>query len=471
MRIHSPLSTVYLFLLLSLILLSPSYMQALGQAGFNVYPEKLSGNVIRVGATVSLSGEYSIEGSASLCGLKAAIDWVNSKGGVEVGGLRYMLQLVYQDDGSDPSKVKRLYQALAEEGVSFYISPYGSYLLEAAEAGIRGYPAIMYSYTPVPDRVFKSTLGDFIVSVASSLDSRADTVTSMIAEVDPAAGIGVFYIDNPYGVEYLSHITSLAEDRMLRVVYQRDYGMVEEVTDAIYSIKANKPDVLILVPQSISDSSRMTKAIYEEGVSLKLLVIDGVASFPIFYTNLSAVAAENIAGISEWEPGKGLYNPQAAASLGVEWYGPSEEEILEYHRKHCIIQPNWISMGAAASIILLAKALEDSGSLKFIDVKDAITRMSIMTFYGLFDVDEEGKQVGHKPVIIQWREGDKTIVYPESLRESKLSYPASNWWRPPTPTSRETVLEEERGLNLGLPIIAAILAVILIVIVIVARRR
>jgi hypothetical protein len=35
---------------------------------------------------------------------------------------------------------------------------------------------------------------------------------------------------------------------------------------------------------------------------------------------------------------------------------------------------------------------------------------------GRFKVDEKGRQIGHNPILIQWQNGVKEIVYPTKLQ-------------------------------------------------------
>jgi len=39
-----------------------------------------------------------------------------------------------------------------------------------------------------------------------------------------------------------------------------------------------------------------------------------------------------------------------------------------------------------------------------------------VTIIGRFRVDETGKQIGHNPIIIQWQQGKKEIVYPLNMQ-------------------------------------------------------
>ncbi len=59
--------------------------------------EKFAGT-IKIGASLSLTGRYSTEGTRTLAGALAVVEWINDNGGVEIGGKRYKLELIYYDD-------------------------------------------------------------------------------------------------------------------------------------------------------------------------------------------------------------------------------------------------------------------------------------------------------------------------------------------------------------------------------------
>jgi branched-chain amino acid transport system substrate-binding protein len=39
-----------------------------------------------------------------------------------------------------------------------------------------------------------------------------------------------------------------------------------------------------------------------------------------------------------------------------------------------------------------------------------------VTVIGRFKVDSTGKQIGHNPILVQWQDGNKEIVYPTKMR-------------------------------------------------------
>ena len=46
-----------------------------------------------------------------------------------------------------------------------------------------------------------------------------------------------------------------------------------------------------------------------------------------------------------------------------------------------------------------------------------------MSFYGGWDVNDDGMQVGHDMVDVQWQNGKRVIVYPDSAQTGKLVFP------------------------------------------------
>src|SRR5687768_8583121 len=69
-------------------------------------------DTIVFGATVSITGKTAREGRFALDGYEFAIDTINARGGVRVGGRTYRLALRYYNDGSDPQRAAALYEKL-----------------------------------------------------------------------------------------------------------------------------------------------------------------------------------------------------------------------------------------------------------------------------------------------------------------------------------------------------------------------
>jgi len=111
-------------LLVQLVLLQAALPASAQEVELKFYPEEVEGDYFEVGFSVSLTGSLGEFGSEALCALKAAVDWVNDRGGVFVKGIRYYVRLVYADDGSSHGeRLLAVYEALYDRGVNLLLSP------------------------------------------------------------------------------------------------------------------------------------------------------------------------------------------------------------------------------------------------------------------------------------------------------------------------------------------------------------
>src|SRR5207245_1236392 len=72
-------------------------------------------NTIKLGFTISLTGQFNVEGTNSLRGIQTATQWLNDHGGVTVGGKSYNITLDYYDDQSQTSQIAPLYTRIVQQ--------------------------------------------------------------------------------------------------------------------------------------------------------------------------------------------------------------------------------------------------------------------------------------------------------------------------------------------------------------------
>ena len=77
------------------------------------------GDTIVLGAAVSLTGKYSVNGKNTKDGYDLGVKRVNQMGGVKLGGKSRQLKVVYYDDESTPARAAQLTERLiSQDGVS-----------------------------------------------------------------------------------------------------------------------------------------------------------------------------------------------------------------------------------------------------------------------------------------------------------------------------------------------------------------
>ena len=82
-----------------------------------------------------------------------------------------------------------------------------------------------------------------------------------------------------------------------------------------------------------------------------------------------------------------------------------------------------IAAEAGASVLAVVLAMEKADSVDSPAVRDSLDALTFMSFYGSWDVDETGLQVGHSMVDVQWQDGERKIVWPPEAKTAELRCP------------------------------------------------
>ena len=105
---------------------------ALAFASISTSFAKVEGEYIVLGAAVSLTGKYSTNGKHTQNGYNLAVERINSKGGVTVGGKSYKFEIIYYDDESNSKRAAQLAERLIkQDGIKYMLGPYSSGLTKA----------------------------------------------------------------------------------------------------------------------------------------------------------------------------------------------------------------------------------------------------------------------------------------------------------------------------------------------------
>ncbi len=397
--------------------------------------EEAVGRIV-IGMPISLSGKYATEGTQALVGALAAVMWINDNGGVVVKGKRYLVELKYYDDESSPERVTSLVERLITvDGVKFMLAPYGSGFTMRAAPIADQYGVIMVSHGGASDKIFMQGYR-YVVQVLTPASRYFTSVLDMVRELDPEARrVAILYKEHEFSRMVAEGARRYAEELGFEVVFFRSYPKdITDFTPLLRELAAARPDV-ILVASHFQDGQLCAKQMAELGVNAKLIAITVAPALPKFYEVLGNLA-EGIVYPAQWEVGV-RYSPDNVPE-GYEWYGPTQEEFLEYFRRaaeelrakgiKAPDKPSYHAAEAAAAVLFIVKAIERAQSLNPDDVREAMNELKLYTFFGKIRIDPEtGLQVGHEMVVGQWQGGRKVIIWPPEAATGKPYYPIPTW--------------------------------------------
>jgi branched-chain amino acid transport system substrate-binding protein len=181
----------------------------------------------------------------------------------------------------------------------------------------------------------------------------------------------------------------------------------------INKIQANTPDA-ILGGGHLVDGTSFAKSLYEKKIPVKFVSLLVAPPEPTFADIGDAALA--IVGPSQWET-QVTFSADAAKAANLPYYGTSVKDFISGYTAKYNAPPSYHSAGGYATGLILQKAIEDANSVDPAQIKAALDKMNVMTFYGVVqfstDAKTHGKQVAHTMVYMQWQKDASGKLVPQ----------------------------------------------------------
>ncbi len=180
---------------------------------------------IKVGFTISLTGTFNVEGTNSLNGIKTAANWINSHGGVSVGGKSYNISLDFYDDQSGPAgNIGTLYtKIIQQDGAQFLLAPYSSGLTTAAAPTADQYDRVMLSHGGSSDIIWTQTSRRNLVEVLSPASIYLKGAIDWLKLNHPSDKIAALYASDSFSSFATQAAIGYAVSQGFTVVYNQSY--------------------------------------------------------------------------------------------------------------------------------------------------------------------------------------------------------------------------------------------------------
>ena len=362
---------------------------------------------LKIGASISLTGEYAALGVNTQRGYQLCVKQVNERGGV----LGRRLEFVVYDDQSQPGTAVRLYEKLiTQDKAALVIGPYSSAITEAVANVTEKYKMPMVAPNATTTSIFKKGR-QYIFMVGSPAETYLEGLIDMAAR-NGLRTVALINEDTLFPKATVDGTTALATRHRMRVVFKEAYPKgTTDFSALLTKVRAANPDVLGAATY-FDDAVAITRQMKELNVNPKMYGVTVGGDLPKFY-ELLGKNAEFIYGATQWEP---------------ELPYPGAREFVEaYHQAFSGASPSYHSAAAYGGCQILADAIKRVGSLDGDKIRDDLLRLQTRTVYGDYKVDRTGFQLAHKMVMFQWQDGKKAIVWPETLAAAKARFPMPVW--------------------------------------------
>jgi branched-chain amino acid transport system substrate-binding protein len=376
---------------------------------------------IRIGASVSQTGAYGLLGQNQLRGYRLCVKHTNAKGGLLGRGL----ELIAEDDRSDPATGARIYDKLiTQTKVEAVIGPYSSPITEAVADVTEKHRMPLVAPAAATSSIFRKGR-KFIFMVPSRAEVYFEGLIDMAARRGLKT-VAVIHEDTLFPRASAQGAVELAKKRGLSVVLVEAYPKGATDFSAILArVRTANPDVLAAATY-FEDAVAITAQLKASSVNPRMFAVTVGADLPKFYEVLGP-SADFVYGVAAWEPQlMALLRGGVLVPIGRRY--PGAREFVESHRKEFPgADLSYHSAAGYAGCQVLVEAIRSAGALDGDKVRAAILGMSLNTVYGAFKVDPDGIQTAHTMLTFQWQDGRKVIVWPDELAPGKPRFPTPPW--------------------------------------------
>ena len=371
-------------------------------------------NVIRFGASLSLTGKFSDNARLTKDGYDFYVRHANQKGGITVGGTKYRVEIKYYDDQSDTTIATRLVEKLiVEDNIKFILGPYSSTITLPVSKVIERHQVPMVEAHGASTPIFEQG-NKYVFGTLNTVEQYFEAVLRMAAAATPKPKTMAVLNENLLFPQLsVDAAVKVAKELGIDVVYNQKYPSgIKDLSSELAVIRSKNPDIL-LGSGYVGDMMLLARQANELGVKPRLFGMALGPTHPRFVESLGAVA-DGIVEPVQWAP---------TMPWKDEMFGWTAREYAELFKKEFGYEPDYHPPQSTAALQVFHRAIEKAGSLDPQKVRDAIAQTNLMTAYGPVKFNEKGINVGKSMAVVQIQGGKPRVVWPVAGSEGPLVYP------------------------------------------------
>jgi len=324
---------------------------------------------LNIGLVESLSGGDAFTGIEALNGAKMAVEEINSAGGIVVDGDRYLLNLIAEDGGGDPTvAVNAMNLLITQYNVVAVIGDTKSGVTRAmipvAEQNkiplITGISAIKELTNPGNQWFFRTN---------NHAGIEADAFVKFIVDVRGHRNVAVIAINDDFGqgsaqtyVDVLKKFNGNVKGPYFYDTDQTDFSSI------IINVKNDNPDAILMISNEVT-GALLVKQMRQQSITVEIFGT-GTAGTPQ-WNAAAGTAAEGIYVISGYDVNLNTTGNAQFVANYRRLYGNTELPLPGDYAAHEYV-----------NVYVIAEAIKRAQSINPSDIRDAMTRTDMDTIVG-----------------------------------------------------------------------------------------
>jgi branched-chain amino acid transport system substrate-binding protein len=378
---------------------------------------KASGEPIKVGASLPLTGEFSEPGKAAKQGYEVWEATVNDSGGLIDGR---PVKMVIKDDQSNQNTIVSDYNALiSQDKVDLLLGTFSSLLnLPASTVAERNRMLYVEPAGGAPelfDRGFKFLFFAQQATADKQGEVWANYITDLPENERPKTA-AYPTLDDPFAQPTSEGIEKIFKAAGIKTVYRETYTIDNPNLDGIASaMKSRNPDVVV------------NGATFEDGVGMVRALLKAGFTPKILYQTTAPSLGDQFSKAVGKDATEGIFY---AVSHSKEATTPGNEEfVAKYQEMFGGTEVPEDAADAYATAQVLQAAVKGVGTIerqRQLELADWLRENEVDTILGPLTWDDLGRPEGEF-LVGQWQSGVPEIVLPEEAATSDKIIPG---WQP-----------------------------------------
>jgi branched-chain amino acid transport system substrate-binding protein len=388
----------------------------LGSTVLTAQPAAAQDATITLGTAVQLTGKDANTGRYYRDGYQFAIDKINEKGGITVGGKKYLLKLDLLDNQSDTNLDVQLYtQLITRDKVDFLLGSYSSAVVLVDTSVAEKFQIPMVHGGGAASQIF--TRGyKWVFGTLPRADDYFSSTVAMMEQLNPKPKtVALITADDAFDVSVAQGTRDLLKKSSFETVLDQQYpANSSDFSSVLTVLKSKKPDVVLWggLLSEVLNSIRQAKSLNVSANDLTSFTV-GVPTAD--FRKALDKDSEGAFGMTPWVP---------TGALKDDWFGDDNAFNQAYIAKFNY-EPDYHAASAVVDVEVFAKAIAKAGSLDKAAVRDAIAKVEFDSLYAHVKFADNG-QIDVPQIAIQVQDGKVVPIF-STKTLNKPRYPVPAW--------------------------------------------
>ena len=359
----------------------------------------IAANPVRIGFSEAKTGLFAASGDGEIKTYELWKDQVNARGGMDVKGVKRLVEFVTYDDQSDPGKAVQIYEKLiTDDKVDLLLAPYGTPAHIAIAGVIERYKFPLVGNTAASVKLRDLKPGYMWFTFADMPDRLAQSMTDLLkAKGYKTAALLVNQL--PFPMESKSFLVPALQKAGIELKINEQYPpTIKDMTALLTSVKAANPDAVIAFAFPADSAIYMSQA-RELDIKAPFQFLEIGPTEAVFAKQFGE-SLNGIVTMGQWSP------------MHKEWKGAQalfDDYLAKYHERLSYLNSPLVFMSCQILEQAVAKVgLDREAIRKEIATETFATVDGSVKFNGVENVTSPAG-------LAQVQGGDMALIWPPSI--------------------------------------------------------